>query len=46
MVISAYLMYNLTGLTWIRLVAWLLIGMLVYFGYGRRHSRVQQGDAA
>ncbi len=40
-VISTYLMYNLTGLTWLRLVVWLALGMLIYFGYGRKHSRVQ-----
>ena len=27
--------------TWLRLVIWLVIGMVVYFGYGRHHSRVQ-----
>jgi APA family basic amino acid/polyamine antiporter len=42
-VISAYLMYNLTGLTWLRLVVWLVLGMFIYFGYGRSHSRVQRG---
>jgi len=42
-VISAYLMYNLTGLTWLRLVVWLVLGMFIYLGYGRRHSRVQRG---
>jgi APA family basic amino acid/polyamine antiporter len=41
-VISGYLMYNLPLATWIRLVVWLAIGLLIYFGYGRRHSRVQQ----
>jgi APA family basic amino acid/polyamine antiporter len=41
-VISGYLMYSLTGLTWVRLVVWLAVGMIVYFGYGRRHSRVQR----
>jgi basic amino acid/polyamine antiporter, APA family len=45
-VISSYLMYNLTGLTWIRLAVWLIIGMVIYFGYGRSHSRVQQGSSA
>jgi len=24
--------------TWLRLVGWLVIGLLVYFGYGYRHS--------
>ena len=41
-VISAYLIYNLRTLTWIRLAVWLVIGMFIYFGYGRKHSRVQQ----
>jgi APA family basic amino acid/polyamine antiporter len=45
-VISAFLMYNLQNITLLRLVVWLVIGMVIYFGYGRKHSRVQQGDAA
>jgi len=36
-------MVSLTGLTWIRLAVWLVIGMFIYFGYGRHHSRVQRG---
>jgi len=43
-VISFYLMCNLTGLTWIRLAVWLVIGMAIYFGYGRSHSRVQRAS--
>lgn len=31
-------MASLDGLTWVRLVIWLLIGLAVYFGYGRRNS--------
>ena len=34
------IMASLDGLTWIRLVIWLLIGLAVFFGYGRRHSRL------
>jgi APA family basic amino acid/polyamine antiporter len=28
--------------TWIRLVVWLIIGMVIYLSYGRKHSRVQE----
>ncbi len=41
-VISLILMLSLTEITWIRLGVWLLIGMLIYFGYSRSHSRVQR----
>ena len=44
MIISGYLMYNLPWETWVRLVVWLVIGMFIYFGYGRKHSRVQRGS--
>jgi APA family basic amino acid/polyamine antiporter len=27
---------------WIRLVAWLLIGLIVYFTYSVKHSKVQE----
>ncbi len=36
------IMASLDGLTWIRLLVWLLIGLAVYFGYGRRHSRLHR----
>ena len=35
------LMAALPGETWIRLLVWLVIGMAIYFGYGRKHSKVQ-----
>jgi APA family basic amino acid/polyamine antiporter len=41
--ISGYLMANLPWETWVRLVVWLVIGRAIYFGYGRKHSRVQRG---
>jgi basic amino acid/polyamine antiporter, APA family len=35
-----FLMINLQPLTWVAFVVWLVIGMLIYFGYSRRHSRL------
>lgn len=34
------MMVSLDGLTWLRLVGWLAIGMVVYGTYGMRHSRL------
>ena len=34
------LMYSLPLPTWKRLMYWLAIGLVVYFAYGRRHSRL------
>ena len=36
-----YLMASLREATWIRLIVWLAIGLVIYFSYGRYHSRVQ-----
>jgi APA family basic amino acid/polyamine antiporter len=36
-----YLMLNLSVETWIRLGIWLAIGLVVYGGYGYRHSRLR-----
>ena len=38
---NGYMMYKLGWVNWARLVIWLVIGLVVYFTYGRFHSRVQ-----
>jgi basic amino acid/polyamine antiporter, APA family len=40
-VIALAMMLSLNGVTWIRLIVWLIIGMVIYFTYGRHHSKVQ-----
>jgi len=42
--ICGYMMYGLPSDTWLRLIIWLAIGLLIYFGYGRAHSRAGRGD--
>ena len=37
-----YLMTNLSVETWLRFLAWMLLGLAIYLGYGRRRSRVRE----
>ncbi|PLS32043.1 amino acid permease [Bifidobacterium margollesii] len=37
---NLWLMLNLTVLTWARFVVWLIVGFIIYFVYGYRHSRL------
>jgi APA family basic amino acid/polyamine antiporter len=37
------LMLSLPVLTWVRFFAWLGIGLLIYFLYGVRHSKLRRG---
>ncbi|WP_199439453.1 amino acid permease [Umezawaea beigongshangensis] len=41
-----WLMLNLTALTWVRFLAWMALGVVVYFVYGRRHSVLGARTAA
>ncbi|GFS17811.1 cationic amino acid transporter 4 [Elysia marginata] len=38
MLVNIFLMLSLTRLTWLRLIIWIAIGLLVYFVYGINHS--------
>jgi APA family basic amino acid/polyamine antiporter len=42
----AWLMLNLTALTWIRFLVWMAVGLVVYLLYGVRHSAVGRREAA
>jgi len=39
-------MYSLPGDTWIRLIVWLVLGLLIYFLYGKSHSRIAAQQAS
>lgn len=45
-ILCVALMLSLPGENWIRLIAWLAIGLLIYFSYGFYHSRLRQKAAA
>lgn len=38
---SLYLMYGLPFDTWARLIVWMLIGVLIYFAYSVKHSKLR-----
>src|ERR1700720_373318 len=38
---NGYMMYKLGWVNWARLIIWLAIGLVVYFTYGQKHSKVQ-----
>ncbi|MBK7966949.1 MAG: amino acid permease [Bacteroidetes bacterium] len=40
MLSSLALMYFLPIDTWIRLIVWMALGVIIYFGYSRKHSKV------
>ena len=42
---NGYMMYKLGWINWARLIIWLAIGLVIYFSYGRHHSRLQQQQA-
>jgi APA family basic amino acid/polyamine antiporter len=43
-VLCVFVMIGLPGQTWVRFGVWLAIGLLIYFLYGIRHSRVRQAS--
>ena len=45
-IVSSLLMLSLPLDTWLRLIIWLIIGLAIYFGYGRYHSVLAKNNAA
>ena len=43
---AVFLMTRLPAITWEVLIGWLLVGLVIYFGYSRKHSKVQAIPAA
>ncbi|WP_235833359.1 amino acid permease [Glaciibacter flavus] len=41
--LCGYLIVQLPWETWVRFVVWLIIGLIIYFSYSIRHSRVRTG---
>ncbi len=39
-VVNGYMMYKLGWINWARLITWLVIGLVIYFTYSRKHSRI------
>jgi APA family basic amino acid/polyamine antiporter len=39
---AVYLMSNLPLITWEVMIGWLLVGLVIYFGYSIKHSKVQK----
>ncbi len=44
-VVCGFMIFGLGVENWIRLLVWLAIGFVIYFGYSKRHSLLQKKDA-
>jgi APA family basic amino acid/polyamine antiporter len=45
-ILCLFLMFSLPSANWLRLAIWMVIGILIYFFYGRRHSVMAKRRAA
>ena len=44
--ICVAMMVSLPGDTWIRLAVWMIIGLIIYFVYSKKHSLIRNGYSA
>jgi APA family basic amino acid/polyamine antiporter len=44
-IVCGAMIYGLGWTNWMRLFVWLVIGLVIYFSYGSRHSKVSQSRA-
>jgi len=44
-VVCGAMIFGLGWTNWLRLIVWLVIGLVFYFGYGRSHSRLARAGA-
>jgi APA family basic amino acid/polyamine antiporter len=42
-VVCGAMIFGLGWTNWLRLIAWLIVGLFLYFGYAQRHSRLSPG---
>jgi APA family basic amino acid/polyamine antiporter len=45
-VVCAAMIFGLGWTNWLRLFGWLAIGFIIYFGYSKKHSKLQNGQSA
>lgn len=44
-IFNVLLMFSLDKSTWLRLLVWSVIGIIIYFAYGARHSNLNKDDS-
>mgnify|MGYP000892617971 CR=1 FL=1 len=45
-IVCVYLMYSLPAESWLRLIIWIALGVVIYFVYGKKNSTLKNEDAA